>query len=52
VSPDGDLENLPAWRSLSEKGGWAIDVARLEQEMTGYFATLPDDLRGMRESAA
>ena len=49
---DGDLENLPSWKILSEESGWAIDAARLEQEMTGFFATLRDDLRGMRESAA
>lgn len=49
---DGDLENLAAWEILSEEGGFAVDAARLEQEMSGFFATLRDDLRGMHECAA
>jgi putative nucleotidyltransferase with HDIG domain len=49
---DGDLENLPAWSVLAEEAGSGVDPARIEQEMSGFFATLRDDLRGMRESAA
>jgi putative nucleotidyltransferase with HDIG domain len=47
---DGELENLPAWRVITEVTGREINVALLEADMAGFFVNLKADLRGLRDA--
>jgi len=46
---DGELEDLPAWCVVEEESGRAPDVTQLEDEMSGFFATLRLDMRSLRD---
>jgi hypothetical protein len=47
---DGEVENLPAWKVITEVTGREINVPALELEMAPFFVTLKGDLRGLREA--
>jgi HD-like signal output (HDOD) protein len=47
---DGELENLPAWRVITEVIGREINVPALELDMAGFFVSLKADLRSLREA--
>jgi HD-like signal output (HDOD) protein len=47
---DGELENLPAWRVITEVTGREINVPAMELDMAGFFVGLKADLRSLREA--
>jgi HD-like signal output (HDOD) protein len=46
---DGELEDLPAWKIFAADCGHEFDVGRLELDMADFFASIREDLCGLRE---
>jgi HD-like signal output (HDOD) protein len=47
---DGEIEDLPAWKILTEKSGWTPNAALMQKDMAEFFATLREDLKGIGSS--
>jgi HD-like signal output (HDOD) protein len=48
---DGEIEDLPAWKILTEKSGWTPDAALMQKDMAEFFSTLREDLKGIGSNA-
>jgi putative nucleotidyltransferase with HDIG domain len=48
---DGEIEDLPGWKILTEKSGWTPNAALMQKDMAAFFATLREDLRGIGSGA-
>ena len=47
---DGELEDLPAWKVVAEELGHRPDARDLEHGMADFYASLRNDLLGLRDA--